>query len=444
MKKLFFVTVIILVLLLVGCAEEEYTVRFVYGDDRPDLITTVGSADELFRPLPSEDNYAFAGWFTDAALTQPYLSKYVDEDITLYARFIPKGECAVTFIYENGVASTTILMSGILSEPAAPVREGYVFSGWKDASSGEIYRFGVPINESHTVLVATWREASQGVRFVIHYENGSPDNELTLAYSAIPERPETPTSDENFLGWYADPQCKIPFDFDLPLTKDTHVYAGWGIDYNNLAERIVNELLPAAVEIRTTRRSAIATAISSGSGVIYFEDSYFYYILTNEHVVRDEIGYPLTSVSVFDAYGNEYTAQRLATSAEYDLAALRIQKKDKELSVAKLATVAPSVGDFVIAIGSPGGLNNAVTYGNVKRYDRFNVNGALVAFDVGTHDAYIKNGSSGGGLFNRDLELVGINFAASTDANGAFMEGAFVSAERVLEFIVYNGLPISK
>ena len=426
-------------LMLTACSEEEYTVRFVYGDDRADLITTVGSNDELFHPSPSEDDYAFAGWFTDAGLTHPYLSKYVDEDITLYAKFIPKGEYAVTFVYDNGDPSTTILMTGILQEPIAPVREGYVFAGWKDASSGDMYRFGQPLNESHTILVATWREVKDGVKLIIHYNNGSPDEELTLAYSAKPTRPLDPSGDGDFLGWYSDSSCKQAFDFDAPIIKDTHMYACFGIDYPALAEEVRDNLLPATVEVHTARRAALTTAISSGSGVIFFEDSFYYYILTNEHVVRDESGYLLTTVSVVDAYGNEYQAQRIAMSSEYDLAAIRIQKGDKKLRVANLASGAPAIGDFIIAVGCPGSLNNAVTYGNVKRYDRFSVNGAVVSFNVGTHDASIENGSSGGGVFNRSLELVGINFAASTDSSGEFVEAAFVDIMRVYEFLISAG-----
>lgn len=444
MKKLLFLLTVILVLLLASCSEEEYTVRFVYGDGREDVLMSVGSKDELFHPVPAEDDCAFAGWFTDAELTRPYLSKYVDKDMTLYARFIPKGEYAVTFIYDNGDPSTTLLMSGTLPEPTAPTREGYVFTGWKDAASGEAYRFDVPLDRSHTVIVATWRESSEGVRFVIHPENGLPIYERTYSYSARPEEPEAPIGNGDFLGWFADPACKQPFDFDIPLTKDTHIYASWGIDYKMLAEAAVKELLPATVEISTTRRSVMYTVVSTGSGVIFFEDSFYYYILTNEHVVRDESGYPLTTVSVIDAYGNSYQADRLAMSSEYDLAALRVHKGEKELAVADIASADPAVGDFVISVGSPGGLNNAVTYGEVKRYDRFAVNGAVVSFDVGTHDAYIRNGSSGGGLFNESFELVGINFAASTDASGEFSEAAFVQISRVIEFLTVSGLPIKK
>ena len=444
MKKLLSVLALLILLMLVSCAEEEYTVRFVYGDARADLVMTVGSGDELFHPLPSEDDYAFAGWFTDAALTRPYLSKYVDEDITLYARFIKKGEYAVTFIYENGDPSTTILMTGVLTEPTAPVREGYVFAGWKDAASGEIYRFGVPINESHTVLVATWRESSDGVRLIAHPENGSASIEYSYAYSAIPAKPATPSGDGEFLGWFADSTCKIPFDFSAPLTHDTHIYAGWGVNYKELSAGVVTELIPATVEVHTARRSALSTAISTGSGVIYSEDSFYYYILTNEHVVRDQSGFNLTVVSVVDAYGNEYKAERLAMSKDHDLAALRIAKGDKALSVASFASEDPIAGDFVISIGCPGSLNNAVTYGEVKRYGIFNVNGSPVSFEVGTHDAYLANGSSGGAVFNASLEVIGISFAASTDTSGEFVEGAFVQISRVVEFLVLNSLPVPK
>ena len=131
-------------------------------------------------------------------------------------------------------------------------------------------------------------------------------------------------------------------------------------------------------------------------------------------------------------------------SKEYDLAVLRIAKGDKALSVAPFALKDPVVGDFVISVGSPGGLNNAVTYGEVKSYGKFNVDGALVSFEVGTHDAYIASGSSGGAVFNGSLEIIGISFAASADASGEFLVGAFVQISRVIEFLIINNMPVPK
>lgn len=448
-KRVLLVVFVILslVLALSGCgtggSKREYKITFVLGDDRPPVTVEVSETSELYEPEPPSDDYVFAGWFSDEALTRPYLSDKLEGDMTLYARFLKRGERVVTFIYGNGGVDTSIVFSGALTEPMTPARPGYVFTGWKEATApdGELYSFGSVPTEAHTILVATWREATEGVTLTVHPENGGEVTVLSYSYSAIPDAPEAPVKPGvDFMGWYTTPACNELFDFTKPLTADAHIYAGWDIDVAAIGNMVAEKVLPSTVKIHTTRTKAGVMALSYGSGVIYAENADYYYVLTNWHVVAPYDGYLATSYEIYDAYGTVYTAHRMAMDESYDLAVLRFEKGVKELPAADFAADDPAVGSFLISVGNPDSLSNCVTYGEVTKYAITDVNGVGVKFDVGWHDAPIYNGSSGGAVFNSEGRIIGINFASATDVGtGEFMIGAFIQRSRVAEFLTkYN------
>ena len=439
-----FLCLILSLLLLWGCGiGATYTVTFVLGDGRAPVVTEVASDSDLYSPDPVDDSYVFGGWFLDEERTRPHLSGKITEDTTLYARFVRRGEVVVTYIYDNGFTDTTLVMSGTLTRPSDPVREGYVFDGWIDCSTGQRYTFGETPTAAHTVLKANWRAASEGVRLTVHPENGEADSVITLDYAAIPPEPQAPVSDEyGFLGWYADAECRELFDFTAPLTADADIYAGWGFDAATIGNRVASELITSAVKIKGVFTSFGGSHVSTGSGVIYGKLAGRYYALTNEHVVNPVSGYISAQFTVTDAYGVEHRGTCVAKSAEYDLAVIRFDIGTSELTVAEFADENPEVGDFLISIGNPSGLTNIATYGTLSKYYEVSVNGGSVDFPVGWHDAPLDNGSSGGGVFNSDMKLVGINFAAAKDEAGNFVSGAFVQLTRVFEFLTYYNVVI--
>lgn len=139
-----------------------------------------------------------------------------------------------------------------------------------------------------------------------------------------------------------------------------------------------------------------------GSGVIIDADKG--YVVTNAHVVAnaDEITVKLTD-------GREFEAKKLGEDAESDVALLKIDPED--LTALPLSDSDELlVGDFVVAIGNPFGLNQTVTSGIVSALGRSGLNiGAFENF-IQT-DAAINRGNSGGALVNLHGELVGINTA---------------------------------
>jgi serine protease Do len=146
----------------------------------------------------------------------------------------------------------------------------------------------------------------------------------------------------------------------------------------------------------------------AGSGVIISKDGY---VLTNNHVIEGA-----KEVTVTLADHQEYKARIVGRDPKTDLAVLKIEGK----GTFPAATLGDSdnlqVGDWVIAIGNPFGLNNTVTSGIVSAKGR--VIGAGPYDNFIQTDASINPGNSGGPLFNMKGEVVGINTAIISQGQG--------------------------
>jgi serine protease Do len=146
----------------------------------------------------------------------------------------------------------------------------------------------------------------------------------------------------------------------------------------------------------------------AGSGVIISKDGY---ILTNNHVVDDA-----TEVTVTMDNKKEYKAKVVGRDSKTDLAVLKVDAKGSFPSAALGDSERLKVGDWVIAIGNPFGLNHTVTAGIVSAKGR--VIGAGPYDDFIQTDASINPGNSGGPLFNMRGEVVGINTAIIPQGQG--------------------------
>lgn len=137
-----------------------------------------------------------------------------------------------------------------------------------------------------------------------------------------------------------------------------------------------------------------------GSGVIV--DAAKGYILTNNHVIEnaDKI-----TVTLYD--GRSFKAKVVGRDPDTDIAVLHIDAKDLvQIPLGNSSTL--QVGDFVIAIGNPFGLEHTVTAGIVSAKGRTQVQDGKYSDFIQT-DAAINPGNSGGALVNLEGQLVGIN-----------------------------------
>ena len=171
---------------------------------------------------------------------------------------------------------------------------------------------------------------------------------------------------------------------------------------------------------------------ATGSGVIVDSKGY---IVTNAHVVEkaDRIRVKLMA----DPATVTYDATVIGTDRETDLAVIKIDAK-KPLPAAKMGNSdSMQVGDWVLAIGSPFGLEETVTAGIVSARGRNIVPQRQFQSFIQT-DAAINPGNSGGPLVNMNSEVIGINTAIFTSGGGYQGVGFAMPSNTVVQ--VYNQL----
>ena len=210
-------------------------------------------------------------------------------------------------------------------------------------------------------------------------------------------------------------------------------------NFSNTAVFAANKILPSIVGIEVnynvTTNSFFgfgspqtATAQATGSGIIISEDGY---IVTNNHVVDTSSTssysyYELskaTSIKVklnSETYGDDATfdATVVGQDSQTDLAVLKIEKDG--LTAAEFADSDQAVvGEFVMAVGSPLGLDTTVTQGIISAVNRQVESDGVVYTCIQT-DAAINSGNSGGALVNSDGQVIGIN---TLKLSGSGVEG---------------------
>ena len=169
---------------------------------------------------------------------------------------------------------------------------------------------------------------------------------------------------------------------------------------------------------------------SLGSGVIVDKVGY---ILTNNHVVEQA-----TKIEVRLDDGRRYPAKVIGADVETDLAIIKIEA-GADLPVARLGNSdGVQVGDWVLAFGSPFGLQATVTAGIVSAKDRANLPGSEQFQRFIQTDAAINPGNSGGPLVNIAGEVIGINTAIVTSNRGYDGVGFALPSSEAIK--VYNDI----
>jgi len=175
-------------------------------------------------------------------------------------------------------------------------------------------------------------------------------------------------------------------------------------------------------------------AIGQASGFAISEEGY---ILTNNHVVRNA-----GKIIVRLDEGEEFEAQLIGQDPHTDLAVIKIEANNlPHLKLGDSDNL--DVGEWVVAIGNPLGLQASLTVGVVSAKGRNNLDLANIEDFIQT-DAAINRGNSGGPLINLNGEVVGINTAiVSNMGGGGYMGIGFAipsnMAIRVVEQLIQNG-----
>lgn len=153
-----------------------------------------------------------------------------------------------------------------------------------------------------------------------------------------------------------------------------------------------------------------STASSEGSGVVIDADGI---ILTNAHVVEGAIAIEATFND-----DTTYDAEIIGLAPELDLAVLRLNTNRASGAVTIGNSEDLMLGETVIALGNPFGLGHTVTTGVISAIDRPLETERRIYQNFIQTDASINPGNSGGPLVNIDGELVGINTAIRSNAEG--------------------------
>jgi S1-C subfamily serine protease len=153
---------------------------------------------------------------------------------------------------------------------------------------------------------------------------------------------------------------------------------------------------------------------ATGSGIVIDEKGH---ILTNNHVIE---GATKIQVKLGES-DHEYTAEVVGTDPASDLALLQVEAPSSELDPLTLGdSTAMEVGDPVVAIGNPFGLDRTVTSGIVSALQRqIQAPNGFSIDNVIQTDAAINPGNSGGPLINAQGEVIGINSQIETGGSGA-------------------------
>lgn len=219
------------------------------------------------------------------------------------------------------------------------------------------------------------------------------------------------------------------------INQNTYISNG-DYDLTKLNEKVVNmvkSVEKSVIGVSSYSNPNGTTLAGTGTGGIYkkeqLSDGYKYTVFTNHHVIEDA-----KAIKVYLGDIDEYVSATLIRSnAKVDIAVITFEHKNnyEVLQFADLDSV--NNGDFVVAIGNPGGYTyyGSVTFGMVSANKRVLSDSDVIYVQ---HDTPINPGNSGGPLFNLDGKVIGINTLklASSDIEGM---GFAISLHSFLELI---------
>jgi S1-C subfamily serine protease len=177
-------------------------------------------------------------------------------------------------------------------------------------------------------------------------------------------------------------------------------------DIYERAEKAVVEITAAATQFSGSRSA-------QGSGFIFDDEGH---IITNQHVVEGA-----SSISVRFWDGSTRKAQLVGTDPSTDLAVIKVDAPASFLEPLQLGdSSAVDVGDEVVAMGSPFGLEGTVTSGIVSALHRQMTapNNFTITDSIQT-DAAINHGNSGGPLLDQEGRVIGVNAQIESESGGS-------------------------
>ncbi|NOZ58738.1 MAG: trypsin-like serine protease [Euryarchaeota archaeon] len=203
---------------------------------------------------------------------------------------------------------------------------------------------------------------------------------------------------------------------------------------DEVVNRAYQRVSPSVVHITSTvlKRGFFFEVIpqrGTGSGILVSSDGY---VLTNNHVIENA-----DQIEVTLSNGERYEAELVGSDPANDIAVIRLLNPPDNLPVAPLGDSSKlRIGEFVIAIGNPFGLDRTATLGIISSLNRSIRSGkGYVMHGLIQTDASINPGNSGGPLVNLQGEVIGINTAILTTSGGSIGIGFAIPINRAREIM---------
>lgn len=220
------------IVLFAGWSSDLITISFNYNYiGAPAVVTqTISNGSKLEQPEePLRTNYAFAGWFTDAA-TSPEkafdFDQAVSDSLTLYAKWTLTDAVIkydVNCDDAEPIADVMVKVNTAATAPAEPTREAYDFTGWYTAAEGgDKYDFATLVTKDMT-LYAGWKIKTYTVTFDWNgYDSGTPAS-ATVQHGDVVEEP-TSNRTGYVCVWKLNGE---DYSFSTPITGDITLKANW-------------------------------------------------------------------------------------------------------------------------------------------------------------------------------------------------------------------------
>jgi serine protease Do len=236
-----------------------------------------------------------------------------------------------------------------------------------------------------------------------------------------------------------DEEAKKATGVEAPLQSVPAVAARTNspVDLSTAIMEVAKENIPAVVHIEVTERQEVVNPflpfenepffryffdlpraprsfkreiVGLGTGMIIDSQGH---IVTNDHVVGGA-----TKIQVLLASGKKYLARLVGTDPKTDLAVIKIAAKESLPHVRFGDSDKAKVGEWVVAIGHPRGLDQTVTQGIISAKHRQGITDPSSYQDFLQTDAAINPGNSGGPLLDLHGEVIGVNAAIASKSGG--------------------------
>jgi serine protease Do len=195
----------------------------------------------------------------------------------------------------------------------------------------------------------------------------------------------------------------------------------------SVVKRVVQLVSPTVVHIEAQKSGSYEQSYGAtdgiseaGSGII-IELGEEKFVLTNRHVIRDA---ERADIQIHLHDGRILRPTRVQEDTETDVAVMAIPQVEQLIAARLGDSSEVEIGDFVLAVGSPFGLSQSVTYGIVSAKGRYDLdlgdteNSRVKYQNFLQTDAAINPGNSGGPLINLRGEVVGLNTAIASSSGG--------------------------